>query len=162
MSTSQKIASLPGTHALGHPLRVLAGALPAYPGSLALALGLNAVLRGRLPGSLLSALEGKLMAIEVSDLACTFCLRIARGSFQADRSGAAPTMRFRASAYDFASIAAGEADADALFFQRRLLVEGDTELAVEAKNVLDAIDAPLLRGALRAALKMVAPILRQG
>ncbi|SES73824.1 ubiquinone anaerobic biosynthesis accessory factor UbiT [Thorsellia anophelis] len=37
-------------------------------------------------------------------------------------------------------IAAQVVDADTLFFQRRLRIEGDTEFALEVKNTLDAID----------------------
>jgi predicted lipid carrier protein YhbT len=157
-TTTEKITGLALAPALPHPLRVLARALPAYPGSLALALGVNVVLRPQLPGSLLEALEGKLVAIEVKDLETTFALRVVRGTFQADRSGAAPSMKFRANAYDFAAIAAGQEDADALFFRRRLMVEGDTELALEAKNALDSLDMPLFRRGLGAVLKVIAPL----
>ena len=37
-----------------------------------------------------------------------------------------------------------EADPDTLFFNRRLVVEGDTEIALLVKNTLDAIDWPRL------------------
>lgn len=37
-------------------------------------------------------------------------------------------------------IAAQVVDADTLFFQRRLTIEGDTEFALEVKNTLDAVD----------------------
>ncbi len=35
-------------------------------------------------------------------------------------------------------------DSDTLFFNRRLVVEGDTELGLVAKNTLDAIENPML------------------
>jgi predicted lipid carrier protein YhbT len=126
-----------------------------------MALGVNLVLRRELPRTLLEKLEGKRLAIEVKDLECTFCLQVVRGVFHPSRKSAAAAMRFRATAYDFAAIAAGEDDADALFFQRRLMVEGDTELALEAKNELEALDIPRLRKSLRAALQAMRPLFRE-
>ncbi|MEE8428093.1 MAG: SCP2 sterol-binding domain-containing protein, partial [Gammaproteobacteria bacterium] len=41
-------------------------------------------------------------------------------------------------------------DSDTLFFQRRLRMEGDTELGLEIKNFLDSLDAD--------ALKLVKPL----
>jgi predicted lipid carrier protein YhbT len=66
----------------------------------------------------------------------------------------APYLRFRASARDFALIAAREEDADTLFFNRRLVVEGDTETALLVKNTLDGIEAPRTRALLRRGLKV--------
>lgn len=40
-------------------------------------------------------------------------------------------------------------DPDALFFQRRLMLTGDTELGLEIRNVLDAIDIDELPGKLK-------------
>jgi O2-independent ubiquinone biosynthesis accessory factor UbiT len=37
-------------------------------------------------------------------------------------------------------IAARKEDPDTLFFQRRLKIEGDTELGLEVKNLIDGID----------------------
>src|SRR5262249_41523018 len=136
---------------LPSPLRAIARTLPPWPGSAALALGVNLLLRRELPRTLLEKLEGKRLAIEVKDLGCTFCLQVVRGVFHPVHKNTMAAMRFRATAYDFAAIAAGEEDADALFFQRRLVVEGDTELALEAKNELEALDIPRIRKSLRLA-----------
>ena len=54
-----------------------------------------------------------------------------------------------AQARDFVRIAAREEDADTLFFNRRLVVEGDTDTALLVKNTLDAIEAPRARALLR-------------
>ncbi|MGZ5103328.1 MAG: ubiquinone anaerobic biosynthesis accessory factor UbiT, partial [Usitatibacter sp.] len=58
-------------------------------------------------------------------------------------------------ARDFAAIAARVEDADTLFFNRRLVVEGDTEVALLVKNTLDAIEAPRARAVLRGALRLL-------
>jgi predicted lipid carrier protein YhbT len=68
---------------------------------------------------------------------------------------AEPVLRFRAVAWDYAALAAREADPDTLFFNRRLVVEGDTEIALLVKNTLDTIDIPRTRGLLRRAMRAV-------
>ncbi len=47
---------------------------------------------------------------------------------------------FSATGDDLILIAGRKQDPDTLFFQRRLKVEGDTELGLEVKNLIDAID----------------------
>jgi len=46
----------------------------------------------------------------------------------------------RGSLADFILLMARKEDPDTLFFQRRLVIEGDTELGLEAKNLLDTLD----------------------
>lgn len=50
---------------------------------------------------------------------------------------------------EFLQLTARSEDPDTLFFQRRLQIEGDTELGLEVKNLLDGVDQdglpPLLR-----------------
>jgi len=46
----------------------------------------------------------------------------------------------RAALYDFMSMASRQVDPDTLMFQRRLVMEGDTELGLALKNYLDAMD----------------------
>lgn len=45
-----------------------------------------------------------------------------------------------------------------LFFQRRLLIEGDTELGLEVKNVMDAIELDTMPKGLRTAIQQMAAI----
>lgn len=40
----------------------------------------------------------------------------------------------------FLKLAAQRVDPDTLFFQRELLIEGDTELGLELKNLFDRVD----------------------
>ena len=68
-----------------------------------------------------------------------------------------PSLRFKAVAWDYAALAAREADPDTLFFNRRLVVEGETELALWVKNTLDTIDIPRTRGFIRRAMRVVGP-----
>jgi len=45
-----------------------------------------------------------------------------------------------ASTYDFLQLAARQQDPDALMFQRRLIIQGSTELGLQIKNFLDGLD----------------------
>ena len=49
-----------------------------------------------------------------------------------------------ASAHDFLLLAQRQQDPDTLFFNRRLVMEGDTELGLVVKNTLDALELPVL------------------
>ncbi|MBI2316775.1 MAG: SCP2 sterol-binding domain-containing protein [Betaproteobacteria bacterium] len=64
-------------------------------------------------------------------------------------SATAAEVTFRASACDFYLMARRIEDPDTLFFNRRLRIEGDTELGLVVKNALDAIDWQSLPAPLR-------------
>jgi len=54
--------------------------------------------------------------------------------------GGAPGLTISASARDFLLLLSRREDPDSLFFSRRLVSEGDTELGLTVKNLLDALD----------------------
>ncbi len=61
---------------------------------------------------------------------------------------------------EFLLLASRQEDPDTLFFQRRLHINGDTDLSLEVKNMLDTIDmdnfpAPLRKGLERATRLLV-------
>jgi predicted lipid carrier protein YhbT len=121
--------------------------------SFALTSALNLFLRRKLPPELFERLAGREVSIEVSEPRLRVSFRVRGRHFVPVRPGREPWLKFRASARDFASIAAREEDADTLFFNRRLLVEGDTETALLVKNALDCIEAPRTRAVLRRLLR---------
>ena len=123
--------------------------------SLALATTLNVFLRRKLPDELYETLEGREVSIDVLEPAFRVSFRVRDRHFVPVRPTDEPYLRFRASARDFMRIAAREEDSDTLFFNRRLVVEGDTEAALLVKNTLDAIEAPRTRALLRRGLKLV-------
>jgi len=118
--------------------------LPAYPGSLLFAAALNFGIAAQLPGDVRAALEGKVVRISVTDARLHFNVCWRDGRFEAAAAAAPPVLVIGASARDFLLLAQRREDPDTLFFGRRLLMEGDTELGLLVKNTLDAIDlAPL-------------------
>lgn len=118
--------------------------LPQWPHAVALTAGLNAVVKMKLlPDDSLALLEGKNFLIDVLDTggraAFTFRDGLFRPLFTAPET---PDLAFRANLSAFLQLAARQEDPDTLFFNRQLSIEGDTELGLAIKNLLDAIDWP--------------------
>lgn len=141
---------------LPRPFTAIASRLPRRPVSAAFARALDLTLRRKFPAEVLAHLEGHAFVIAVEDAGLELAFRVERGRFRRVPAGTQPSLRFRAAAWDYAALAAREADPDTLFFNRRLVVEGDTELALWVKNTLDTIDIPRTRGFLRRAMRFMA------
>jgi predicted lipid carrier protein YhbT len=124
------------------PLMRAGARLPQLPPSLALIAGLNLALGRVIPRETLEPLIGKRFAIRVTDAG--LCLRFAYGTrgFRPLFDAAQPDLTISAKTRDFIALLAREEDPDTLFFGRRLLMEGDTDLGLLVKNTLDGIDLP--------------------
>lgn len=120
--------------------------LPQWPHALALCAALNAA-RGLklLPADSLAALEGRSFLIEVLDTGGKASFTYRAGLFRPlFTEPTPPDLAFRANLSAFMQIAARQEDPDTLFFNRELSIEGDTELGLIVKNMLDAIELPQL------------------
>jgi len=126
------------------PLATLVSLLPTFPPSFALTRVLNLALDRIILSENLQPLQDKQIAIRVKDLGLSFFFIIEAGKFKPTRSGKVPDLVISATAHDFYLLATRREDPDTLFFSRRLLIEGDTELGLVAKNTLDAIELPAL------------------
>ena len=95
-------------------------------------------------------LEGCRFAINISDLQRRLCFRCENGRFRPIFSGPV-ALELHAKFADFLTLLEGQEDADTLFFQRRLRIQGDTELGLLVKNWLDSVERPqwLSRWAIR-------------
>ena len=119
--------------------------LPEGPPAQLLALALNAALcAGILSRGALEPLRGKTISLEISDLGVRVRLAFGATGFRAHSGRAQTDVTIRASALDYAALALRREDPDTLFFTRRLLITGDTDLGLVVKNALDAIDLPRL------------------
>jgi O2-independent ubiquinone biosynthesis accessory factor UbiT len=115
--------------------------LPERPPAALLALGLNmALCSGLLSRSALEPLIGKTVALETRDLGTRVRVSYAARGFRAHSGRNEADVTIRASLSDFVSLALRRDDPDTLFFTRRLLITGDTELGLVVKNALDAVD----------------------
>ena len=67
-----------------------------------------------------------------------------------------PDVSFSGNMNDLILIATRKQDPDTLFFQRRLIVEGDTELGLCVKNLMDSIDLDSMPKIVRLGLEKLA------
>ncbi|WP_434630500.1 ubiquinone anaerobic biosynthesis accessory factor UbiT [Chromobacterium sp. CV08] len=112
--------------------------LPASPPSRLLAAALNRLVGSRALPADASQLAGKRLALQLRDAGLTLCLAVDESGFRAGDGQA--DLRLSANCADFARLLLREEDPDTLFFQRRLVIEGDTELGLLVKNLLDSVD----------------------
>ena len=137
-------------------LSALISRLPVTPPSLAFSAVANRLLWPALKTLDWQPLVGRRYAIHVKDLGLSLRFTVSQRGFAPD-SGV-PDLTISASARDFLLLLSRREDPDTLFFSRRLVSEGDTELGLTVKNLLDALDpeavlrglpAPLARAAHR-------------
>lgn len=120
--------------------------LPQWPHALVLTTGLNALLRmKRLPQDSLDLLEGRSFLVDVLDSGGRAYFTYRGGLFRPLFSlPEEADLTFRANLSAFLQLVARQEDPDTLFFNRELSIEGDTELGLVVKNMLDAVEWPKL------------------
>jgi predicted lipid carrier protein YhbT len=120
-------------------LKPLLERLPMRPPARALALALNRMLLHRLPADARAALSDRPVEIAVTDLGLALKLQLGVHGFVPATTSAPATLRIAAAAPAYWRLMRGLDDADRLFFERALVLEGDTELGLVLKNTLDAL-----------------------
>lgn len=113
--------------------------LPPYPFSLGFAVGGRLLAWPALRDLDWSYVEGRRLALHVRDLGLTVHFSVRPDGFRAEHPGPVETT-FTADSADLARLALRLEDPDTLFFNRRLLIEGDTDLGLTVKNLLDSVD----------------------
>jgi len=116
--------------------------LPALPPRFALVKTLNLMLqRGLLPADM-SLFAGRKFEIDVLDAGIKVRFGADDQKFLDQDYEGAPDLRLAANGIDFLRMMMREEDPDTLFFNRKLRIEGDTELGLITKNLLDSVDWP--------------------
>ena len=165
METSQECAAAPaatGTRASGpwlgdlgdaavrlaaampEPLRRILRALPPQPPSFVLARLLDRVLLPRLDSQTRAAWSGRVVQLDLDDLGMRLRMRLDASGFRTAPARESPAVTVRSTSAALWRLVRGVDDADRLFFERALVMEGDTEFGLLLKNTLDAI-GPLWR-----------------
>ncbi|MGL6369911.1 ubiquinone anaerobic biosynthesis accessory factor UbiT [Aeromonas hydrophila] len=85
-------------------------------------------------------LAGKWLKVEVSDLELCWFISEQDGKLVVARQCEQADVCFSGSTNDLILIAGRKEDPDSLFFQRKLKIEGNTELGLEVKNLMDSLD----------------------
>lgn len=109
----------------------------------------------------LEFLEGRWLSIEVRDIGLQWFTSVENDRLIVSDTAQAD-VSFSADASDLLMIAARKQDPDTLFFQRRLVIEGDTELGLYVKNLMDAIELEQMPKALRMMLMQLADFVEAG
>jgi predicted lipid carrier protein YhbT len=125
----------PRTHLvnLGSRLLPLAAKTPFLLQRLALERSLNQVFAEALADGAFDVLDARWMKLEVCDLGLAWCLTCANGRLRIAEH-APVEVSIRGNWREFLLLASRQEDPDTLFFRRRLIIEGDTELGLAIKN----------------------------
>lgn len=115
---------------------------------------LSVLMKEQMEDEELGFLADRWVAIKVTDFNLNFEVSydkkwIVREPFDAD-------VTFSANSVALIQVAAGIEDPDTLFFQRQLCIEGDTELGLEVKNLLLAIELDQLPTLMRKSVEQLA------
>lgn len=84
-------------------------------------------------------LENRWLRLEVSDLGLAWCVSCSGNRLWVAQRRSVDVC-IRGTWRDFLLLASRQEDPDTLFFRRRLVIEGDTDLGLGMKNLLDGLD----------------------
>jgi predicted lipid carrier protein YhbT len=113
--------------------------LPVTPPSFVAARVLDRVLLPRLPADARQALDRRFVELCVTDFGLRVRLQLTPTGFALAGERGEVALRILATGSSYLRLLRGEDDPDRMFFERTLVMEGDTELGLVLKNTLDAI-----------------------
>ncbi len=126
-----------------------------------LSLVLNQAFREPLKQGELDFLEGAKVRIRVADLRIDWLIRVGKDKFTPIERTLKDDVSISGESPDFILLATRRADPDTLFFQRRIRIEGDTELGLGIKNTMDSMDWEDLPLPLRRLLQGVSLVIKK-
>lgn len=147
MRAGQDNSSLapPAGPRLPRPLAVPFLLLPDSVCSRLVSTVLNQVLASQLKEGELDFLHRRSITIRVKDAGISIHLTVDGQRLQVVTPRVTSDLSIEASVYDFLRLIDQQDDPDTLVFQRRLVMQGDTELGLEVKNFLDGLDVESLK-----------------
>lgn len=126
-----------------------------------LALALNQAFREPLQHGELDFLEGAKVRIKVTDLCIDWLISVGSDKFVPVDRQQKDDVCISGESPDFILLATRQADPDTLFFQRKIRIEGDTELGLGVKNTMDSMDWDDLPLPLRKFLQTVSLVIEK-
>jgi predicted lipid carrier protein YhbT len=126
-----------------------------------LSMALNEAFREPLRHGELAFLEGSKIRIRVTDLRLDWLILVGADRFSPIDRLQDEDVCISGESLDFARLAARQADPDTLFFQRRIHIEGDTELGLGVKNTMDSMDWDDLPPPLRNFLRVIGGVMEK-
>ena len=120
----------------------LASHVPFFFQRLALQRSLNQVFAQAMDDGLFEMLEQRWMRLQVNDLNLSWCLSKDPHSHRLLIKNRAPVeVTISGNWREFLLLASRQEEPDTLFFRRRLQIDGDTELGLAVKNMIDSLDS---------------------
>lgn len=107
---------------------------------LVIEFGLNQFFKESIEQDQLQVLEGRRVLLDITDLKLQFMISVENGRPGLVKNLQLPDVSIRGNLEEFVLLAANREDPDTQFFQRRITVEGDTELGLEVKNLIYSLD----------------------
>lgn len=130
-----KFPRKPDPRILGMPLKLL----PDYLTNKPLTRIINQIFKTPVEEGDFDFLEGHCLKIHIVDLDIEFFIHFNGEQLAACRPRHFD-VEFEGDAKAFLLLATRREDPDTLFFQRKLMIEGDTELGLGVKNLLDSLE----------------------
>ncbi|MBL1418384.1 MAG: SCP2 domain-containing protein [Moritella sp.] len=149
-------------HTVPRLLAIPAKVLPFSLQEKVLSQVLNRVFAEALADDEFEFLEKKWLQVEITDLGINWFISCVDNKLVIAPNAASVDVSFKGNINELVLITARKEDPDTLFFQRRLKIEGDTELGLEVKNMLDSFDLDELPKAVTTLLAYVAEFIQQG
>ena len=143
-------------------LRPPAQILPQFVQKKALLEALKQIFHEALEDGDFEFLEQKWLKVSVRDLGLKWYISYQDEKLVVSDGIEQEDVSFAGNLNDLVLIAGRKEDPDTLFFQRRLSIEGDTELGLEVKNLMDSIDLDVLPKALRIMIEQLADFVYKG
>ena len=144
---AKKIVGIPGRY------------IPYSAQKQVLSVVLNQAFREPLKHGELDFLEGAKVRIRVTDLCIDWLINVGKDRFEPIDRKLKDDVSISGESPDFILLATRQADPDTLFFQRRIRVEGDTELGLGVKNTMDSMDWDDLPLSLRRLLQSISLVI---
>ena len=125
----------PGIALLGLPVKLLPSAMVNKP----LTKAINHIFRTPVEEGDFDFIEDRCLKIHITDIDVSVYI-----SFDGEQLTATSPrhfdVQFQGDSKAFLKLASRQEDPDTLFFQRSLMIEGDTELGLGVKNLLDSLE----------------------
>lgn len=157
----RRSSAQPASVSLGNLLFAPARLVPPPLQRFALGRILRLQLREPIAAGDLDCLRDRHLLIRVRDLNLGWRFTLVGEELRVEPAVGNADVTISGNAEDFVLLASRRVDPDTLFFQRRLAIEGDTELGLEIKNLLDSLDPEHLLPGVDWALQRCADVLQR-
>ena len=138
MQTSSKTS--PSHPIFPAPLSLPLKILPAFVHNKVLVTTLNRMLANEIKEGELDFLQEKIIHITIEDIGIEYHFTLDDNRLVAADKHRTADVILQGTVYNYLLLASRQEDTDALFFSRRLQMQGDTELGLYVKNFLDGMD----------------------